>query len=87
MQKRIISFVSFDNIHTGENLVEMIFIEFLQFQLNYIIFNLTLNNASDTNAAIKFLHASRPSPLFGVGNFFNIRCMCHIINLVVQSTF
>lgn len=48
---------------------------------------LVIDNASNNNIAIEYLRASLWLILATVEIFFHIRCVYHIINLILQSTF
>ncbi|CAN1302144.1 Zinc finger BED domain-containing protein RICESLEEPER 2 [Linum perenne] len=51
------------------------------------LFTVTVDNASANDSAIKYLHGKLHGwgTQFLSGNYLQVRCVCHIINLVVQD--
>ena len=56
---------------------------FREYDIQNKIFSITFDNASNNKSAINlFVRTIREGPL---GEIFHVRCMCHIINLIVQD--
>ncbi|CAN1125822.1 Zinc finger BED domain-containing protein RICESLEEPER 2 [Linum perenne] len=51
------------------------------------LFTVTVDNASANDSAIKYLHGKLHGwgTQFLSGNYLQVRCICHIINLIVQD--
>ena len=56
---------------------------FREYGIQSKIFSITFNNASNNKSVINlFIRTVREGPLSEV---FHVRCVCHIINLIVQD--
>lgn len=87
LQKRIIKFAALTPPFDGQSLADEIGLCLGQWKIDDKVLGFTLDNASYNNAMIAFLKSdlSRKGPLFFGGEFFQIQCACHIINLIVQA--
>ena len=83
LQKRVIAFRSFDTSHTANNIYLMLNSIFEEYGLSQKVFSIGFDNASANTASIPDL-IKVCQPLLN-GNFFHIRCACHILNLAVQD--
>jgi hypothetical protein len=72
-----------DNSHTGTAIANHILEVVNDFEIKNTIFSTTLDNASSNTNAIKFLTPQLQSYI--AGYVIHQRCVCHIINLVVQD--
>ena len=54
-----------------------------EYKIEKFIFSITFDNASANNSAIEILKMQL-EPMFS-GNFFHVRCVCHILNLCVKD--
>ena len=84
LNKRIISFKTINTPHSGKNITTLINDEIIDLGINDKIFTITLDNASNNDAAIQRLkrfwqikedHAK----------LFHVRCCAHILNLIVKD--
>ncbi|CAL9012312.1 unnamed protein product [Prunus brigantina] len=83
LQKRIIAFHLLEFPHTGSSIFHAMMNVFKEYNITHKIFSITFDNASNNSSTIEqFKHVLHPS--YG-GNFFHMRCVCHIINLMVQD--
>ena len=57
----------------------------MKLEIDQRIFTLSLDNASNNNVAVDFLKITLSLPCHG--ELFHVRCICHILNLIVQSVF
>ncbi|KAL5548350.1 hypothetical protein UlMin_003581 [Ulmus minor] len=87
LQKRILNFCFMPPPQTGVALSEKIFDLLCRWKIQEKLFSLTLDHASSNNVSIKALGSQLQ--LKGLlpcnGEFFHLRCCCHILNLVVQD--
>ena len=83
LNKKIISFKTINTPHSGKNIVTLINDEIIDLGIRDKIFTITLNNASNNDAAIQILkrfwqikddHAK----------LFHVRCCAHLLNLIVK---
>ena len=81
MFKRVISFIAIKKSHTSINVANLIIEELLKLEISERIFSLSLDNASNNNVAVDFIRSSLSLPCHG--DLFHIRCICHILNLIV----
>ena len=84
LNKRIISFKTINTSHSGKNITTLINDEIIDLDIRDKIFTITLDNASNNDAAIQILkrfwqikedHAK----------LFHVRCYAHILNLIVKD--
>ncbi|XP_056694956.1 zinc finger BED domain-containing protein RICESLEEPER 2-like [Spinacia oleracea] len=89
IQKRIIKFGALTPPFDGVSLADEIALCLGQWKIDHKIFSFTVDNASYNDCMISSLkaHLLRKNCLFYGGEFFHLRCACHIINLVVQAGF
>lgn len=87
LQKRIIKFGALTPPFDGVSLADEIALCLGQWKIDHKIFSFTVDNASYNDCMISSLkaHLLRKNCLFYGGEFFHLRCACHIINLVVQA--
>ncbi|KAL5576006.1 hypothetical protein UlMin_017705 [Ulmus minor] len=87
LQKRILNFCFMPPPHTGVALSEKIFDLLCGWKIEGKLFSLTLDNASSNDVSVEALRSQLQ--LKGLlpcnGEFFHLRCCCHILNLVVQD--
>ena len=57
----------------------------MKLEIDQRIFTLSLDNASNNNVAVDFIRSFLSLPCHG--DPFHIRCICHILNLIIQSAF
>ena len=81
MFKRVVSFIAIEESHTGANVANLIIEELMKLEISQRIFSLSLDNASNNNVAVDFIRSSLSLPCHG--DLFHIRCICHILNLIV----
>ena len=83
LNKRIISFKIINTPHSGKNIATLINDKIIDLGIRDKIFTITIDNASNNNAAIQRLkrfwqikedHAK----------LFHVRCCAHILNLIVK---
>ncbi|KAL9688858.1 hypothetical protein QQ045_033283 [Rhodiola kirilowii] len=87
LQKRIIKFAALTSQLDGASLADEILLCLGEWKISEKVFSFTLDNASynDTMVASLRSHLLRKHSLVLNGEFFHIRCSCHIINLVVHA--
>jgi len=83
LNKRVIGFRSMDESHTGDAIANQILEVVRDFQIASKILSITLDNASANTTAIEILTPQLQSYIKGY--IIHHRCVCHIINLVVQD--
>ena len=83
MQKRIITFTRIEDNHSAQVIFEVIYNQLQIYRIQDKIFTITLDNATNNSGAVSHLKCYLTLPC--EGSFFHMRCMCHIINLIVQS--
>ena len=79
LQKRILSFIKLEYQHTTSNIAGYIMRTINEYKIENFIFSITFDNASANNSAIEILKMQLE--LMFYGNFFHVRCVCHILNL------
>ena len=71
-----------DYSHFAQNIFQVIISVIKDYGIHNRIMSITLDNASTNSKAIEyFINSKIPNT---VGKFFNARCACHIINLIVN---
>lgn len=83
MMKRTIAFENFEYPHTARNLFYILRDVINYFKLQQKVFSIAFDNASNNNLAVKHLILKFQPPMEGI--FYHMRCVAHIINLVVQD--
>ena len=84
LNKRIISFKIINAPHNGKNIASLINDEIIDFGIRDKIFTITLDNASNNDAAV-----SRLKRYWQIKEdqckIFHVRCCAHILNLIVKD--
>ena len=91
--KRIISFKTINPPHNGKNIATLINDEIIDLSIHDKIFTITLDNASNNDAAIQRLNRfwqikDNHAKLFHVhchAKLFHVHCCAHILNLIVKD--
>jgi hypothetical protein len=83
IQKRLIGFRKIPYPHTAENIFVSIMDIFEFYGIKEKVISITFDNASNNTATIPMFR-SRLNPPNGF-ELFHQRCVCHIINLIVQD--
>ena len=83
LQKRILAFTRIEPPHTGANISTIIYNILQEFKIVDKVFTLTLDNASENTVAARDLKSILK--LNCDGSFFHGRCVCHILNIIVQN--
>ena len=83
IQKRIIAFRVFEDRHTAINIYRLIRQVLEEYCLVEKVFSIGFDNAAANTASIEDLE-KLCKPTFG-GEFFHVRCACHVLNLSVQE--
>lgn len=83
MSKRIICFELFELPHTGQSIYQLIMSYLREFRIKDKVMSLSFDNASNNDSAIDRLR--RDLDPFINGEFFHSRCVCHVLNRVVQD--
>ena len=81
--KRIIDFQLFNIKHTGENICMLIEECLNRYNISKRLISISFDNASNNNNAIIRLKR-KIDPVLNV-ELFHIKCMCHVINLIVKD--
>ena len=83
LQKKILSFRKILHPHDGPSIYDSLTSVFREYEIQSKIFSITFDNASNNKSAINlFVRTIREGPL---SEIFHVRCICHIINLIVQD--
>ena len=69
--------------HNANNIFQCINGIFREFDIVDKVFSITFDNHTANTAAIEYFKRNLSTP--HAGQFFHLRCVCHIINLVVQD--
>ena len=77
------SLIELEYQHTTSNIAGYIIRTINKYKIENFIFSITFDNASANNSAIEILKMQL-EPMFS-GNFFHVRCVCHILNLCVKD--
>jgi hypothetical protein len=83
LNKRVIGFKMMDESHTGDAIANHILEVVRDFEIYGKILSITLGNSSANTTAIDILTPRLQSYIQGY--IIHHRCVCHIINLVVQA--
>ncbi|KAL4560644.1 hypothetical protein LXL04_032797 [Taraxacum kok-saghyz] len=81
MHKRVVNFREVDT-HKGEDMARELLVCIHKWGMKKVM-SMTVDNAKSNDVAIKYLVKKLPS-VYDNGNQFHIRCMAHIINLIVK---
>nr|KAJ0227033.1 hypothetical protein LSAT_V11C100045650 [Lactuca sativa] len=84
MHKRIINFKSLDS-HKGEDIGRTLLTCLQEWGINNVM-TITIDNASANDKAIEILMKKLPN-LYDGGKQLHVRCMAHILNLIVRDGF
>ncbi|KAL5714914.1 hypothetical protein ACHQM5_016815 [Ranunculus cassubicifolius] len=86
LQKRVICFSYMPSPHTGNKICEKIHSLISDWGIEKKLFSITLDNATSNLTFVSLLKSqlNLQNALLCDGDYFHIRCCCHIINLVVQ---
>ena len=79
LNKRIIDFIKFSHPHNVLNLSKIIMRVAREYKIDSKILTVSFDNSSENTTTIEILK-NYLKPVLN-GNFFHIRCVCHIINL------
>ena len=83
LRKKILGFCKILHPHDGPSIYDSLTSVFREYEIQSKIFSITFDNASNNKSAINlFVRTIREGPL---SEIFHVRCMCHIINLIVQD--
>ena len=86
LNKRIISFKTINTPHSSKNIATLINDEIIDLGIRDKIFTITLDNASNNDAAIqrlqRFWEIKEDHE-----KLFHVRCCAHILNLIVKDGF
>ncbi|KAL5706065.1 hypothetical protein ACHQM5_024276 [Ranunculus cassubicifolius] len=87
LQKRVISFSYMPTPHTGNAICEKIHSLLADWGIEKKLFSITLDNATSNLTFVNLLRSqlNLQEALLCDGDYFHIRCCCHIINLVVHE--
>ena len=85
LKSRIIDFCAFPPPHTG-GAIAMKIVELLKdWGLEKRVFSVTVDNASSNDNMQSILKRQLQKDLVCNGEFFHVRCVAHILNLIVQD--
>ena len=65
MFKRVVSFITIEESHTGANVANLIIEELMKLEISQRIFSLSLDNASNNNVAVDFIRSTLSLPCHG----------------------
>ena len=85
-KKKLIAFCELEYPQTGSVIYAAIMSVLREYEITDKLFSISFDNASTNTAAIDMFlrNISALTPARG-SNFFNVRCVYHIINLIVQA--
>ncbi|KAI8559926.1 hypothetical protein RHMOL_Rhmol04G0214300 [Rhododendron molle] len=83
LNKRIIAFRLIEHPHNANQIFQSISGVFREFEIVDKVFSIMFDNHTANTAAIELLKVNMPN--LRSSQFFHMRCVCHIINLVVQD--
>ena len=83
LQKKILGFCKILHPHDGLAIYDSLTSVFGEYDIQSKIFSITFDNASNNKSVINlFVRTIRAGPL---SEIFHVRCVCHIINSIVQD--
>ena len=83
LHKKISGFHKIFHSHDGYLIYDSLISVFREYDIQNKIFSITFDNASNNKSVINlFVRTIRKGPL---SEMFHVRCVCHIINLIVQD--
>ena len=83
LKKKVLGFRIIYHLHDGSAIHESMTSVFRKYNIENNIFSITFDNASNNTSVIDlFIKIVRGGP---VNEIFHVRCVCHIINLIVQE--
>ncbi|KAJ4776673.1 Zinc finger BED domain-containing protein DAYSLEEPER [Rhynchospora pubera] len=87
LRKRIIGFTPLPSPHTGRNIAHAIYSKLVDWNLDKKILCLVLDNSSANDVCVRELLSTTPikNVLPADGAIFQLRCGCHVLNLIVQD--
>ena len=87
LHKKLLNFSYMPSPHTGVSISDKIYKFLFEWNLEFKLFSVTLDNASSNDAFIATLRTqlNLRNALIFKGEFFHIRCCAHILNLIVQE--
>ncbi|KAF7113037.1 hypothetical protein RHSIM_RhsimUnG0167500 [Rhododendron simsii] len=83
LQKKIIAFRLVEFPHDAEQIFESIMSVFRDFEVLDKVYSITFDNHSANTATLPLFTRNLTTPYFG--QLLHLRCVCHVINLVVQD--
>ncbi|KAF7148618.1 hypothetical protein RHSIM_Rhsim03G0138800 [Rhododendron simsii] len=83
LQKKIIAFRLVEFPHDSEQIFESIMGVFRDFEVVDKVYSITFDNHSANSATLPLFIRNLTTPYFG--ELLHLRCVCHVINLVVQD--
>ncbi|KAG5557536.1 hypothetical protein RHGRI_007693 [Rhododendron griersonianum] len=83
LNKKIIAFRLMEYPHNAMNIFQCIMGVFREFEIVDKVFSITFDNHSANTSSIDLFQQNLT--ISHAGQFFHVRCVCHIINLVVQD--
>ncbi|KAL1194425.1 putative AC transposase [Cardamine amara subsp. amara] len=85
LQAKILAFCKFPPSHIGAAIATKVLALLKDWGLEKIVFTITVDNASSNDNMQGILKKQLRKSLVCNGEFFHIRCVAHILNLIVQS--
>ena len=83
LQKKILGFRKILHLHDEPSIYDYLTSVFREYEIQSKIFSITFDNASNNKNAINlFVRTIEEGSL---SEIFHVRCICHIINLIVQD--
>ena len=85
LKSRILDFCAFPPPHTGGAIAMKIMELLKEWELEKKVFTITVDNASSNDNMQSILKRQLRRELVCGGEFFHVRCVAHILNLIVQD--
>ncbi|KAL8097492.1 hypothetical protein AgCh_030575 [Apium graveolens] len=88
LHKKLLNFLYMPAPHTGITIADKINKLLCEWNLEFKLFSITLDNASSNDAFVNILRTqlNLRNALLNKGQFFHIRCCAHILNLIVRES-